>query len=67
MQTNSFSRDLAGLKKFYKWMRRYSIDNPFGYFDAPRARRAEDAKWLDAEGRGAFVSLVHPSSAVSSG
>ncbi|WP_406721913.1 site-specific integrase [Streptomyces althioticus] len=50
VQTNSFSRDLAGLKKFYKWMRRYGIDNPFGDFDAPRARRAEDVKWLDAGG-----------------
>ncbi|MFE2071079.1 hypothetical protein ACFXDH_53540 [Streptomyces sp. NPDC059467] len=50
VQTNSFSRDLAGLKKFYRWMRRYGVDNPFEDFDAPRARRTEDVKWLDAGG-----------------
>lgn len=51
VQMNSFARDLAGLKKFYGWMRRRSgVENPFDDFDAPRARRTEDVKWLDVSG-----------------
>ncbi|MBT2405864.1 MULTISPECIES: site-specific integrase [unclassified Streptomyces] len=51
VQTNSFSRDLAALKKFYRWMRtRYGVANPFDGFDAPRAARRQDVKWLDPGG-----------------
>ncbi|MEV0536203.1 site-specific integrase [Kitasatospora sp. NPDC050463] len=50
VQTNSFSRDLAALKKFYKWMSRYGIANPFADFDSPRAVRSADVKWLDPGG-----------------
>ncbi|WP_331748715.1 site-specific integrase (plasmid) [Streptomyces chartreusis] len=51
VQTSSFSRDLAALNKFYRWMRRrYGVENPFSDLDAPRARRTEDVKWLDVGG-----------------
>ncbi|WP_159393413.1 site-specific integrase [Streptomyces rimosus] len=47
VETNSFARDLAALKKFYRWMSRYGVRNPFEDFEAPRIRRHEDVKWLD--------------------
>lgn len=50
VQTNSFTRDLAALKKFYRWMHRYGVVNPFDGFDAPRAARHQDVKWLDPGG-----------------
>lgn len=51
VQTNSFARDLAALKKFYKWMNgKYGIFNPFEDFDAPRIIRRENVKWLDPGG-----------------
>lgn len=50
-QTNSFARDLAALKKFYQWMRsNHRVSNPFDGFDAPRAIRRENVKWLDPGG-----------------
>ncbi|MER5853752.1 hypothetical protein ABT126_44480 [Streptomyces sp. NPDC002012] len=57
VQTNSFTRDLAGLKKFYRWMSRYGVANPFDAFDAPRALRSEDVKWLDAGGYKRWLDL----------
>ncbi|MEU5108172.1 site-specific integrase [Streptomyces sp. NPDC021354] len=57
VQTNSFTRDLAGLKKFYRWMSRYGVANPFDDFDAPRAVRSEDVKWLDAGGYKRWLDL----------
>lgn len=51
VQTNSFSRDLAALKRFYRWMRsNHGVANPFDGFDAPRATRQENVKWLDPGG-----------------
>ncbi|MFE3661099.1 hypothetical protein [Streptomyces sp. NPDC059165] len=51
VQTNSFSRDLAALKKFYRWMGpRYGVADPFHDIDAPRSSRQEDVKWLDPGG-----------------
>ncbi|MFD5063820.1 tyrosine-type recombinase/integrase [Streptomyces sp. NPDC058394] len=58
VQTNSFSRDLAALKKFYRWMnRRYGIVNPFEEFRAPRAAKREDVKWLDPGGFRRWLDL----------
>jgi site-specific recombinase XerD len=51
VQANAFYRDLAGLKKFYLCAgKRYGIVSPFDGIVAPRARRGEDVKWLDAGG-----------------
>ncbi|OIJ85072.1 hypothetical protein BIV25_45040 [Streptomyces sp. MUSC 14] len=51
VQTNSFARDLAALKKFYKWTRKaFGTTHPFEDFDPPRATRTEDVKWLDPGG-----------------
>ncbi|MFJ1936297.1 site-specific integrase [Kitasatospora sp. NPDC088160] len=51
VQENSFSRDLAALKKFYKWTgQRYGVLNPFADIAAPRVSRKENVKWLDPGG-----------------
>lgn len=51
VQANTFYRDLAALKKFYRWMgKKYGVVNPFDEIVAPRARRGEDVKWLDPGG-----------------
>jgi site-specific recombinase XerD len=51
VQANTFDRDLAALKKFYRWMgKKYGVVNPFDEVVAPRARRGEDVKWLDPGG-----------------
>lgn len=51
--TGSFSRDMAGLNAFYRWMRsHYAVANPFDGFAAPRIARSADVKWLDP---GAFA------------
>jgi site-specific recombinase XerD len=48
---NSFSRDLAGLRKFYDRMgKRYGVADPFCDIEAPRAARQDDVKWLDPAG-----------------
>jgi len=57
VQTNSFARDLAALKKFYRWMSRYGVVNPFEGFDAPRAVRRQDVKWLDPGGYRRWLDL----------
>ncbi|MFD7627548.1 site-specific integrase [Streptomyces sp. NPDC059851] len=51
VQTNTFSRDLAALQKFYKWVRSaYGVANPFEGFDAPRIVKSADVKWMDPGG-----------------
>lgn len=51
IETNSFSRDLAALKKFYRWVgARYGVANPVEELDAPRIARRDDVKWLDPAG-----------------
>ncbi|MFD4248095.1 hypothetical protein ACFWP3_41980, partial [Streptomyces sp. NPDC058525] len=50
VQTNSFSRDLAGLKKFYKAVKHHGVVNPFEEMTAPGASRQADVKWLDPGG-----------------
>ncbi|MDX3129917.1 site-specific integrase [Streptomyces europaeiscabiei] len=58
IQTNSFSRDLAGLKKFYKWVgRKYGVANPFEDFDAPRIVRRANVKWMDQAGFARWLDL----------
>ncbi len=57
VQTNSFSRDLAACKKFYKWMGRYGIANSFEDFDPPVAVRSADVKWLDPGGYRRWLDL----------
>ncbi len=58
IQTNSFSRDLAGLKKFYKWVGgKYGIANPFEDFDAPRIIRRANVKWMDPAGFTRWLDL----------
>ncbi|MFF1844219.1 site-specific integrase [Streptomyces sp. NPDC058217] len=58
IQTNSFSRDLAALKKFYKWVNaQYGVFNPFEDFDPPRITRTENVKWLDPGGYGRWRDL----------
>ncbi|MFI9193004.1 hypothetical protein ACIG0A_27380 [Streptomyces californicus] len=58
VQTNSFSRDLAGLKKFYKWVgRKYGVANPFEDFDAPAIARRSNVKWLDPAGFTRWLDL----------
>ncbi|MBS2545528.1 site-specific integrase [Catenulispora sp. NL8] len=48
---NSFSRDLAGLKKFYARMGKiHGVADPFEDIEAPRAARQENVKWLDPAG-----------------
>lgn len=51
VQTNSFSRDLAGLTKFYKWVGpKFAVANPFEDIDPPRIVRRARVKWLDPAG-----------------
>ncbi|WP_433858470.1 site-specific integrase [Streptomyces kronopolitis] len=57
IQTNSFSRDLAALKKFYKVAKPFKVISPFDDFDAPAATRQEDVKWLDPSGYRRWVDL----------
>ena len=38
------------MNKFYKFMGKRGIVNPFSDIEAPRARRQENAKWLDPDG-----------------
>lgn len=58
VQSNSFSRDLAALQKFYRWTRKnFGTANPFEDFDAPRATRREDVKWLDPGGFKRWLDL----------
>jgi site-specific recombinase XerD len=52
IQTNTFARDLAGLKKFYGLASRFGVCDPFVSFEAPRIVRRQDVKWLDP---GAYV------------
>lgn len=57
MQTNSFTRDLAALKKFYVGMKGHGVVNPFADFDAPRATRQQDVNWLDPGGYRRWLDL----------
>jgi site-specific recombinase XerD len=58
VQTNSFSRDLAALKKFYRWMfKNFGVIDPTQDFNSPRAKRQEDVKWLDPGGYNRWVDL----------
>ncbi|MFF4510435.1 site-specific integrase [Streptomyces mirabilis] len=58
IQTSSFSRDLAGLKKFYRWVgRKYGIANPFEDFDAPPIARRSNVKWFDPAGFARWLDL----------
>ncbi|WP_369035483.1 site-specific integrase [Streptomyces adonidis] len=57
IQTKSFSRDLAALKKFYKMAKKFQVTNPFDDFDAPRATRKADVKWLDPAGCKRWLDL----------
>jgi site-specific recombinase XerD len=50
VQSNTFVRDLAGLTKFYRWMGRFGVVDPFEEITRPRAVRSEDVKWLDPGG-----------------
>ena len=58
VQTNSFSRDVAALKKFYSWVGpRYGIENPFADYDKPKIVRHHDVKWLDPNGYRRWLDL----------
>lgn len=58
IETNSFSRDLAGLKKFYRWVgKKYGVSDPFVDFDAPRIVRRANVKWLDPAGYTRWLDL----------
>ncbi|SDP15959.1 hypothetical protein SAMN04487981_117121 [Streptomyces sp. cf386] len=48
VQKSSFAKDVAGCKKFYKWVgRRYQVVDPFDELEYERGRRQENVKWLD--------------------
>ncbi|GGT54611.1 hypothetical protein GCM10010271_68100 [Streptomyces kurssanovii] len=50
VETGTFARDLAGLKKFYTLAARFGVPDPFADMDAPRIVRHADVKWLDPGG-----------------
>lgn len=50
VEAGTFVRDLAGLRKFYKWMKRHGVVDPFDDFDTPRVVRHADVKWFDPGG-----------------
>ncbi|MFJ2745848.1 site-specific integrase [Streptomyces sp. NPDC087440] len=50
VETGTFARDLAGLRKFYKLAARFGVRDPFTDLDRPRIVRHADVKWLDPGG-----------------
>ncbi|MFJ9590907.1 site-specific integrase [Streptomyces acidicola] len=50
VETRTFARDLAGLKKVYSRAARSRIADPFAELDAPCIVRHADVKWLDPSG-----------------
>ncbi|MGW7363205.1 site-specific integrase [Streptomyces sp. NPDC054841] len=50
VETGTFARDLAGLKKFYKLAARFGVADPFADMEQPRIVRHADVKWLDPGG-----------------
>ncbi|MFF0482481.1 site-specific integrase [Streptomyces sp. NPDC004435] len=57
VETGTFARDLAGLKKFYKLAARFGVLDPFADMDAPSIVRHADVKWLDPGGYARWVDL----------
>ncbi len=50
VETGTFVRDLAGLRKFYRLAARFGVSDPFANLDPPRIVRHQDVKWLDPAG-----------------
>ncbi len=51
VQANTFTRDQAALRKFYRWAAsRFGVCDPFADVDDPPAQRQADVKWFDPAG-----------------
>ncbi|MEV5404595.1 site-specific integrase [Streptomyces albidoflavus] len=57
VETGTFARDLAGLRKFYTLAARFGVLDPFANMDAPPIVRHADVKWLDPGGYARWVEL----------
>ncbi|WP_218892954.1 hypothetical protein [Streptomyces sp. Ag109_G2-15] len=57
VETGTFARDVAGLKKFYKLARRFGVADPFADMEPQRIVRHADVKWLDPGGYARWVDL----------
>jgi site-specific recombinase XerD len=50
VRAKTFGRDMAALRKFYRWTGRFGVADPFVDMDDPVGRRSADVKWFDPAG-----------------